>query len=279
MFSGASRGSKRIRRDMKRLCSIVENRFFQGFILAVIVFNSVVFGLQTSQPIMAKYGRLLGVLDQVCLAIFVIELVLKLIVYNWRFPRDAWNIFDFLVVSVSFVPDMGMLSSARILRVLRVFKLISGVKQMRVILSAIMKAVPGIAWSGILLLLFYYVYGIIGTVLFGKAFPDWFGSLGASVYSLFQIMTLESWSMGIARPVIAVFPLAWIYFVSYILIASFVVMNIVVGIVLNSINESSSEDGESANDDMASIEAEFEKLKIQVQAVERLMKSKKGENK
>ena len=228
---------------------------------------------------MAKYGRLLGVLDQVCLAIFVIELVLKLIVYNWRFPRDAWNIFDFLVVAVSFVPDMGMLSSARILRVLRVFKLISGVRQMRVILSAIMKAIPGIAWSGILLLLLYYVYGIIGTVLFGKAFPDWFGSLGASVYSLFQIMTLESWSMGIARPVIAVFPLAWIYFVSYILITSFVVMNIVVGIVLNSINESSSEDGESANDDTASIEAEFEKLKNQVQAVERLIKNKKGENK
>lgn len=264
---------------MKLLRGIVEHRFFQWFILAVIVFNSVIFGLQTSQLAMAKCGRLLGVLDQVCLAIFVIELVLKLIVYNWRFPRDAWNIFDFLVVSVSFVPDMGMLSSARILRVLRVFKLISGVRQMRVILSAIMKAIPGIAWSGILLLLFYYVYGIIGTVLFGKAFPDWFGSLGASVYSLFQIMTLESWSMGIARPVIAVFPLAWIYFVSYILITSFVVMNIVVGIVLNSINESSSEDGESANDDTASIEAEFEKLKNQVQAVEQLIKNKKGENK
>ncbi len=264
---------------MKLLRGIVENRFFQGFILAVIVFNSIVFGLQTSQSVMAKCGRLLGVLDQVCLAIFVIELVLKLIVYNWRFPRDGWNIFDFLVVSVSFVPDMGMLSSARILRVLRVFKLISGVKQMRVILSAIMKAIPGIAWSGILLLLFYYVYGIIGTVLFGKAFPDWFGSLGASIYSLFQIMTLESWSMGIARPVIAVFPLAWIYFVSYILITSFVVMNIVVGIVLNSINESSSEDGESAKDDVASLEAEFEKLKQQLQAVERLIKSKKGENK
>ena len=264
---------------MKLLRQIIENRFFQGLILAVIVFNSVIFGLQTSQSAMAKCGRLLGVLDQVCLAIFVIELVLKLIVYNWRFPRDAWNVFDFLVVAVSFVPDMGMFSSARILRVLRVFKLISGVKQMRVILSAIMKAIPGIMWSAILLLLFYYVYGIIGTVLFGKAFPDWFGSLGASVYSLFQIMTLESWSMGIARPVIAVFPFAWIYFVSYILITSFVVMNVVVGIVLNSINESSSEDGESANDDMASIEAEFEKLKKQVQAVERLIKSKKGENK
>lgn len=248
---------------MKLLRGIVENRFFQGVILADIVFNSVIFGLQTSQLAMAKCGRLLGVLDQVCLAIFVIELVLKLIVYNWRFPRDAWNIFDFLVVAVSFVPDMGMFSSARILRVLRVFKLISGVKQMRVVLSAITKAIPGIMWSAILLLLFYYVYGIIGTVLFGKVFPDWFGSLGASVYSLFQIMTIESWSMGIARPVIAVFPFAWIYFVSYILIASFVVMNI----VLNSINESLSEDGESANDDMASMEAEFEKLKQQVQAV------------
>ena len=124
-----SRESKSIRSEMKRLRSIVENRFFQGFILAVIVFNSVIFGLQTSQSAMAKCGRLLGVLDQVCLAIFVIELVLKLIVYNRRFPRDAWNIFDFLVVSVSFVPDMGMLSSARILRVLRVFKLVSGVNR------------------------------------------------------------------------------------------------------------------------------------------------------
>lgn len=248
---------------MKLLRGIVENRFFQGVILADIVFNSVISGLQTSQLAMAKCGRLLGVLDQVCLAIFVIELVLKLIVYNWRFPRDAWNIFDFLVVAVSFVPDMGMLSSARILRVLRVFKLISGVKQMRVVLSAITKAIRGIMWSAILLLFFYYVYGIIGTVLFGKVFPDWFGSLGASVYSLFQIMTIESWSMGIARPVIAVFPFAWIYFVRYILIASFVVMNI----VLNSINESLSEDGESANDDMASMESEFEKLKQQVQAV------------
>lgn len=261
---------------MKRLRSIVENRFFQGFVLGVIVFNSVVFGLQTSQTIMAEYGRLLGTLDQMCLAVFVVELVLKLIVYNRRFPRDAWNIFDFFVVAVSFVPDMGMLSSARILRVLRVFKLISGVKQMRVILSAIMKAIPGIAWSGVLLLLFYYVYGIIGTALFGKVFPDWFGSLGASVYSLFQIMTLESWSMGIARPVIAVFPFAWIYFVSYILITSFLMMNVVVGIVLNSINESSAEDGQPADDNAAQLEEELKKLKQQLEAVERLIKNGKG---
>lgn len=261
-----------------RLRDFVESRLFQEFILTVIVFNSVLFGFQTSQVVVAKYGRFLNVLDQACLGVFVVELVLKLIVHNRRFHRDAWNVFDFFIVAVSFVPDMGMLSSARLLRVLRVFKLISGVRQMRVILGAIVKAIPGIMWVSTILLLFYYVYGIIGTVLFGKVFPDWFGTLGASLYSLFQVMTLESWSMGIARPVMAAFPYAWIYFVSYILIASFLVMNVVVGIVLNSISESSAEESRQGGDDM-SLEEEFDKLKKQLAVIEQMLKEKKDKKK
>ena len=264
---------------MSKLHRFVEHRLFQGFILSVIFFNSILFGLQTSRSVMAKCGGVLSALDQVCLAIFVVELILKLIVYNKRFPCDAWNIFDFIIVAISFVPDMGMLSSARILRVLRVFKLISGVRQMRVILTAVVKSIPGIMWASALLLLFYYVYGIIGTVLFGQRFPEWFGSLGASIYSLFQVMTLESWSMGIARPVIAAFPYAWIYFVSYILITSFLVMNVVVGIVLNSISESVSEEklqgGQGANDHDRQLELELEKLKKQIASVERLLHDKR----
>ena len=130
-------------------------------------------------------------------------------------------------------------------------------------------------WAILGFVLFYYVYGIIGTSLFGQRFSDWFGTLGTSVYSLFQVMTLESWSMGIARPVIAVFPYAWIYFVSYILITSFIVMNIVVGIVLNSINESVSEeklhDSGTDGDDARALELELNKLKKQISAVETLL--------
>ena len=217
---------------------IVECRPFQWAILVVILFNSLLFGLQTSRGIIQSHGVLLQCLDQICLWIFVFELGLKILAYGVLFPRDLWNLFDFLIVAISFVPDMGMFSSLRLFRVLRVFRLVSGMRHMRIIISAIMRSLPGVSWAGMLLLLVYYVYGIIGTNLFGAAFPDWFGNLGKSVYSLFQVMTLESWSMGIARPVIAQFPYAWVYFVTYILLSSFIVMNIVVGIVLNSIGDS-----------------------------------------
>ena len=141
---------------------------------------------------------------------------------------------------------------------------------MRIIITAILRSLPGVSWAGMLLLLVYYVYGIIGTNLFGAAFPDWFGNLGKSVYSLFQVMTLESWSMGIARPVIAQFPYAWVYFVTYILLSSFIVMNIVVGIVLNSIGDSfKKEDVDDVSDRDAL--AELEKLKRQMEVVEKAL--------
>ena len=140
---------------------------------------------------------------------------------------------------------------------------------MRIIISAILRSLPGVSWAGMLLLLVYYVYGIIGTNLFGEAFPDWFGDLGKSVYSLFQIMTLESWSMGIARPVIAQFPYAWVFFVTYILLSSFIVMNIVVGIVLNSIGDSfKKEDGDDVVV-VGDVLSELEKLKRQMDVVEK----------
>lgn len=186
--------------------------------------------------------------------------------YRLSFLRDPWNVFDFIVVAVSFVPDCGIFSSIRLFRVLRIFKLISGVRHMRIILGAIVKSVKGIFWTGSLLVLIYYVYGILGTHLFGSVFGDWFGSLGKSVYSLFQIMTLESWSMGIARPVIAVYPYAWIYFVSYILLSSFVVMNVVVGIVLTSISECCQTEGRETKKN--SLKEELLKLKEQIAAVE-----------
>ena len=251
---------------MRRLRQLVESKWFQFGILAVICLNALVFGIQTSAWAKAQWGRWLNVVDSVCLAVFTVELVLKLVVYNRRFCKDPWNIFDFIVVAVSFVPDCGMFSSVRLFRILRIFKLISGIRHMRIILGAIVKSVRGIMWTGSLLVLIYYVYGILGTHLFGARFEDWFGSLGKSVYTLFQVMTLESWSMGIARPVIAVYPYAWIYFITYILMTSFLVMNIVVGIVLTSITECCQAEESVAK--KSTLKDELSKLKEQIAAVE-----------
>lgn len=145
---------------------------------------------------------------------------------------------------------------------------------MRVILSAIVKSLPGVGWASLLLGLVYYVYGILATNIFGSEFPDWFGSLGRSVYSLFQIMTLESWSMGIARPVIAKFPYAWVLFVTYIMLTTFIVLNIVVGIVLNSISDSSKEVPDECK--KRDIDVEFKKLKEQLEIVERILLENKN---
>lgn len=261
---------------MQKVRSFVECRPLQWAILAVIFFNSLLFGLQTSHEMVQSHGSALRCLDQICLWIFVAELGLKVLAYGTRFPRDPWNLFDFLIVAVSFAPDMGMFSSLRLFRVLRVFKLVSGMRHMRIIISAIMRSLPGVSWAGMLLLIVYYVYGIIATNLFGPAFPDWFGDLGKSMYSLFQIMTLESWSMGIARPVIARFPSAWVFFVTYIIISSFIALNIVVGIVLNSIGDSFKK--EECADDAAPADAlaEIEKLKRQIEVVEKAIAASSG---
>ena len=260
---------------MTKVRKFVESRPFQWAILVVILVNSFVLGLQTSQELMQIWGPALQAMDQICLWVFVAEIALKLIAYGTHFPRDPWNVFDFIIVTVSLVPDMGMFSSVRLLRVLRIFKLVSGVRHMRVILAAIIRAIPGVTWASMLLGLIYYVYGIIATNLYGAVFPEWFGSLGKSCYSLFQVMTLESWSMGIARPVIAVFPNAWIFFITYILISSFILLNIVVGIVLTSISESEKREPKDEVPDEAPPDSrlrdEMKKLKAQMKAVQDLL--------
>ncbi|MGN0346205.1 MAG: ion transporter [Lachnospiraceae bacterium] len=239
---------------MKSIKKLVENMVFQNIILGVIFFNAIIMGLQTSPMIVSKIGNILLILDTICLFIFIMEIILKLLAYGIRFFIDGWNLFDLLIVMISILSSLSFLTVFRVARIFRVFrsfrafkgirslKLISGLKHLRIIVEAIGKSIPGICWSAVLLLLIYYMFAIMGTDLFGKQFPDWFGSIGASMYTLFQVMTLESWSMGISRPVMEVYGWAWIYFVPFVLIASFIVMNVVVGIVVNAISEVSSID-------------------------------------
>jgi voltage-gated sodium channel len=209
----------------------------QRFVIALIIVNAVTLGLETSTAVMAEYGDWLHVADRAILAVFVAEIAAKLFAFGGRFFRDPWNVFDFLVVGVALVPASGPLAVLRTLRVLRVLRLVSTVPRLRMIVEALLHAVPGIGAIAGLLLLIFYVGAVMATGLFGADFPDWFGSLGRSMYTLFQVMTLESWSMGIARPVMAEYPYAWLFFVPFILIATFTMLNLFIAVIVNTMQE------------------------------------------
>ena len=216
-----------------RAQAVLESVRFQRAITAVIVLNAVILGLETSASAMAVAGGLLVALDKTCLAIFVLELAVKLVVYRTRFHKDPWNVFDFVVVGIALMPATGNLSVLRALRILRVLRLVSAVPSMRRVVSALLHAIPGMGSIVALLTLVFYVFSVMATKLFGASFPEWFGSVGGSAYSLFQIMTLESWSMGIVRPVMEVYPYAWVFFVPFILVTSFTVLNLFIGIIVD----------------------------------------------
>ncbi len=218
----------------ERLRKLVESSRFTTFITAVILFNAVTLGLETWTPAMEAAGGLLVAIDRIVLAIFVVEILAKLVVYRLGFFRDGWNIFDFTIVAIALVPSTGPLTVLRALRILRVLRLLSVVPQMRSVVTALISALPGMGSIAAVMSLIFYVGSVLATKLFGDRFPDWFGSIGASAYSLFQIMTLESWSMGIVRPVMEVFPWAWAFFVPFILVTTFAVLNLVVAVIVNS---------------------------------------------
>lgn len=229
---------------MTSLQTILESAGVRKFITAVILFNAVILGLETSDMAMAKVGLLIGFLDRICLAIFVVELVLKLLVYRLRFFRDGWNIFDFVIVAVSLVPAAQSLSVLRSLRILRILRVVSVAPRLRRVVEGFITALPGMASVFLLMGIIFYIGSVISTQLFSTDFPQWFGSLAQSAYSLFQIMTLESWSMGIVRPVMEVYPYAWAFFVPFIMVTTFAVVNLLVGLIVNSMQDAHSEEAD-----------------------------------
>jgi voltage-gated sodium channel len=220
-----------------RLGEWVESERLRRLITGLIVLNAIILGIETSDAAMARVGDLLEAANRAIVAVFVVEIVIKLVAFGPRFFRSGWNVFDFVIVGISIVPVAGQLSILRTLRILRVLRLLSTVKRLRMLVESLMRALPGIGWSAALLAMVFYIFGVMGTELFGDRFPQWFGSLGSSLYSLFQVMTLESWSMGIARPVMEVYPYAWMFFVPFILISSFMVLNLFIAIIVSATQE------------------------------------------
>jgi voltage-gated sodium channel len=215
-----------------RLGRWIESSPVQNVIIGVILLNALTLGLETSPTVMAQAGPLLETAERIILAIFVVEIGLKLLAFGGGFFRSAWNVFDFVIVGMSLVPAAGPLSVLRTLRVLRVLRLLRTVPRLRLIIEGVLRVLPDMGWVLALLLLMFYVFSVMGTKLFGAEFPVLFGNLGATMFTLFQTMTLESWATGVARPVMERYPYAFIYFVSFLLITTFLILNMVIGVVV-----------------------------------------------
>ena len=250
--------------DTNGLRDFVESRAFQFFVTAVIVVNAITLGLETSPVLVSKIGTLLHIVDKGALWIFTIELALKLRVYRGRFFRDGWNLFDLTIVTIAWIPAAGPLSVLRALRIMRVLRLVSVIPSMRKVVGALFNALPGMGSIVLVLLLVYYIAAVMATNLFGSEFPDWFGTVGASMFSLFQIMTLESWSMGIVRPVMEVHPHAWLFFVPFIVITSFTVLNLFIALIVNSMQLLNAETSEEIHTEAELAHGEREALSRQI---------------
>ncbi|MFK7842767.1 MAG: ion transporter [Sphingorhabdus sp.] len=235
---------------VERLRIWIESSRFQNGIMAVIVINAIIIGMETSPMMMERYGPSLILLDQIAIGIFIVEILLKLFVYRLSFFKNGWNIFDFVIVAVALLPTGGSLSVLRALRILRALRLVSAMPKMRKVVQGLFAAIPSMGTVIILLALVFYIAAVMATKLFGAEFPQWFGSIGASLYSLFQIMTLESWSMGIVRPIMEVYPLAWVFFVPFVLITSFVVLNLFIAIIVNAMHEEADEEQTAQRDEI-----------------------------
>jgi voltage-gated sodium channel len=223
----------------KKAADFVEHRYFVRFIVALIILNAITIGLETDQALMARYGDYFHLFDYLVIKIFLIEVSLKLYAYRKDFFRVGWNVFDLLIVIVTMLPHGGQLSILRSLRIFRLFRLFSLVPQMRNVIGALFHAIPGMASIIGILVVIMYIAAVISVQIFGQH-PDpelqaHFGDLSNAMYTMFQLLTLEDWP-DIANPTLEHYPWAWAFFIPYIIITTFAVLNLFIGIIVDALN-------------------------------------------
>lgn len=261
-------------------------RRFYTFCNMLIVLNALAFGLLTDASVAERIGPELESFCDMSILIFIVELMIRLSIEKKSFftgRNRYWNWFDTIIVVLSSAAQLGTFSSFRVFRIFRVFRqlnilrVVRSADKLKLIVEAIFNAIPGMLWTTILFVIIMYTYALLGSTFFGADFPDWFGNVWRSMYSLFQIMTLESWSMGIARPVMDVFPAAWIYFVTYVLIASYVILNIVVALVVSSLQEVTAKNEAKKSQKLSkdALRDEIDKLRSQIEVVNEMLKNMK----
>ena len=216
--------------------TVLMQKKLQLFLIGLILINAVLMGLETSPYMTQHYGTWLTLIDEVILFIFVLEIAALLFVRGWKFFKDPWSVFDFVVVAIALVPASGPFAVMRALRVLRVLRLFTKVPSLQKVIAGLFAAIPGLSSVGMVMGLIFYVSAVLATNLFSQEFPETFGTLGLSLYTLFQVMTGDGWSDSVARPIMAVFPYAWIFFVIFILISTFVILNLFIAVIVDASN-------------------------------------------
>lgn len=233
--------------------SLVTSPRWERAIVTLIVINAITLGLETSATVMQLAGSIINTLDTIILAIFVVEIALRLYAHGLSFWREGWNVFDFAVVAIALLPNTGNFSVLRSLRIIRAFRLISAVKSVRRVVNGLINALPGMGAVIMLLLIVYYVFAVMATKLYADVTPEYFGTLGLSAFSLFKVMTLEGWP-EIADAVIEKERSAYLFFIVYILVTSFAVLNLFIGIIVDAMQK---EQEELLQEDREREEAEF----------------------
>lgn len=241
-----------------RLAAFLDSAPVRDGLMGVILFNAAILGLETSETVMARAGGLLHLLDRICLAIFVLELALKLYALGGRFFRSGWNLFDLAVVGVSLAPTAEGLSVLRALRVLRVLRVISVAPSLRRVVEGLVRALPGMGSVVLLLSIVLYVGAVMATKLFGPSSPDQFGTLGASALTLFQLMTFDGWMGEIVAPAMEDHPYAWLFFLPFMIVTGFAVLNLLVGLVVNAMQEAAEADRKAEEAGRQAEETAFE---------------------
>ncbi|MCL1629583.1 ion transporter [Roseibaca sp. V10] len=231
------------------IAAFLDQAWVRNGVIGVILFNAVLLGMETSRPVMNAIGPVILILDKICLGIFVVELALKLYAHRAQFWRSGWNIFDFIIIAIALMPATQGFSVLRALRILRLLRVVSVSPSLRRVVEGFISALPGMGSVFLLMGMIFYIGAVMATKLFQNSFPQWFGDLGNSAYSLFQIMTLESWSMGIVRPVMEVYPYAWAFFVPFIMVTTFAVVNLLVGLIVNSMQDAHAAESNKATDE------------------------------
>jgi len=257
---------------LAKLRTIVEDPRTDRVIMTLIIINAITLGLQTSKTVMSAYGPALELFDDIIVWIFVIEVSARIIVHRWAFFKDPWSIFDFIVVAIAVIPASQTLSVLRSLRILRALRLITVVPTLKAVVGGLLAALPGMGSIVLLIMLIYYVFAVIATKLYGPEFPELFGTLGKSFFTLFTVMTLEGWVDGVVKPIMEKFPRAWIFFVTFIIVTTFMVLNLFIGVVVNAMQKEHAKaekleleaEREIVHEEAAPILAELKSLKADV---------------
>ncbi len=219
---------------------VVGSRYFEPIIIAIIVANSVLLGLETSKTVEGRFGEQMRMGNQVALGIFVVEAIIKMVALaprSHRYFKDGWNVFDFIVIVAALIPTTGQFAViARLARLLRALRLISAVKELRLIISALVRSIPSVGHVSMLMGVIVYIYAIMGYHFFHAHDPENWGSLGLSLLTLFNIITLEGW-IEVMAVAMELNGYAWIYFVSFVVVGTFVVINMLIAVIINNLDE------------------------------------------